>query len=149
MKRISLIIFTALWVGFIFYNSLKPAVDSAMDSSVIVNIISNILKKLNISIDNQLLSFLVRKSAHMFEFFVLFLLLYYLLNDLNRKSITSHILGLGCTLFIAIIDEGIQYFIEGRSSSIIDVGIDFLGALFGCLVVFLISLKKHESTLNN
>lgn len=149
MKRILLITFTALWIFLIFYNSLKPAVDSAKDSSIIVNIIDNILEKVNIKIEKQQLSFLVRKAAHMFEFFVLFILVYYLINNFNCEIFTSYLLSLGCALFIAFVDEGIQYFVEGRASSIVDVGVDFLGALVGWLLLFIINLKKWKSTLNN
>ena len=54
-------------------------------------------------------------------------------------------------LLISIIDETIQTFVDGRSGSIIDVGIDSLGFLLSILILAIIIInvnKKKEQTIS-
>lgn len=72
--------------------------------------------------------FLVRKAAHMTEYFILFLLVHRLLRWYRSEQPNWGIALLICVLYAAT-DELHQSFVPGRGASIIDVGIDMGGAL--------------------
>lgn len=122
--RFSLII-SILITLFIWMNSLLPADVSSAQSGFIVGIIDDILSFVGISINLNTLSLLIRKAAHFFEFFVLGIALSIYM--IKEKKKIYHVIWIG--LFIAIIDETIQLFVDGRGSSILDVGIDLIGIL--------------------
>lgn len=76
--------------------------------------------------------FLVRKTAHFLEYFILFLLFYRAFkNTTKNSSLRISLLSLIITFLYSITDEYHQTFINGRSGKIFDVGVDFLGGLFG------------------
>ena len=92
------------------------------------------------SIDQQLLTFLVRKGAHIFAYFVLGILMVNALRQVNlskfkfnRPATLSIIV---CALYAAS-DEFHQLFISGRSGEIRDIIIDSCAATVG---VFIISI---------
>ncbi|MBQ3215951.1 MAG: VanZ family protein [Oscillospiraceae bacterium] len=93
--------------------------------------------------------FILRKLGHFSEFAALGLFLRWLFGMLlNRKWLTLS-LPLACAVTVAFIDETIQIFTPGRYSSIVDVGIDSLGALTGILVLqiawlLLRRLRRHR-----
>ena len=81
-------------------------------------------------------AYLFRKLAHLFEYFVLGILVYINLDEYidNKATILSIII---CLLY-AISDEIHQLFIIGRSFGIKDIIIDLFGSLLGinlCLVI--------------
>lgn len=83
----------------------------------------------------QLVTFLLRKAAHMAVFFVLTALLLRALRDPlpNVRARTAAALGL-CGV-LAALDELHQRFVPGRSGQLKDVGIDLLGGL-ACLAFY-------------
>lgn len=92
------------------------------------------------SVDQQLLTFLVRKGAHIFAYFVLGILTFNALRRINlsrfkfnRPAVLSIIV---CALYAAS-DEFHQLFISGRSGEIRDIMIDSCAAIVG---VFIISI---------
>ncbi len=92
------------------------------------------------SVDQQLLTFLVRKGAHIFAYFVLGILTFNALRRINlsrfkfnRPAVLSIIV---CALYAAS-DEFHQLFISGRSGEIRDIMIDSCAAMVG---VFIISI---------
>ncbi len=137
--RFSLII-SILITLFIWMNSLLPADVSSAQSGFIVGIIDDILSFVGISINLNTLSLLIRKAAHFFEFFVLGISLSIYM--IKEKKTIYHVIWIG--LFIAIIDETIQLFVDGRGSSILDVGIDLLGIMFGLSTIKLYQKATHE-----
>lgn len=82
---------------------------------------------------------LVRKSAHVFEYFILGFLSFRLFQYHFPKN--SHIVAAGTvmlSLLFALSDEAHQLFVVGRQGKISDVGIDVFGivcALAFCLVL--------------
>ena len=92
------------------------------------------------SVDQQLLTFLVRKGAHIFAYFVLGILTF---NALWRVDLSkfkfNYPVGLSvivCALY-AVSDEFHQLFVSGRSGEIRDIIIDSCAATVG---VFIISI---------
>lgn len=70
-----------------------------------------------------LLHWIIRKSAHFTEYLVLFWLL--VRGPMARRP---HV-ALGLCAVYALVDEGHQLFVPGRTASLYDVGLDFSGAL--------------------
>jgi VanZ family protein len=125
-----------LWMAVIFMLSQQPASISSGQSGVFVEQLHHIAP----SVDQQLLTFLVRKGAHIFAYFVLGILMFNALwrVDLskfrfNRPAMLSIII---CALYAAS-DEFHQLFIIGRSGELRDIMIDSCAAMVG---VFIISI---------
>lgn len=79
--------------------------------------------------------FVVRKLAHFANFFILGFLFLLLAELTDGKCIKRTIfVALICGLIGALIDEGHQLFVSGRSGELRDVCVDFSGALFGCIL---------------
>ena len=125
-----------LWMAIIFMLSHQSASISSGQSGVFVEQLRHIAP----SVDQQLLTFLVRKGAHIFTYFVLGILTFNALwrVDLskfkfNRPAMLSIIV---CALYAAS-DEFHQLFIIGRSGELRDIMIDSCAAMVG---VFIISI---------
>lgn len=119
---------------FIFSNSLADSETSHEISGKFIDFL--FLRKL---LDNQIVQLVVRKAAHMVEFFLLgscvmgFALK---LRSCYQKSLFGF--SFFYVLSVAVVDEFIQTFSEGRTASVADVLLDFLGAILGFGIVFLI-----------
>lgn len=123
---------TILWMVFILYMSSKPAAESAADSSQIVDLL---LKWLGISGDfSEEMSFIVRKTAHFTEYFILSALITTTNIAFNNEKLNFSFILLMVVL-TALSDEFLQGFIDGRSSEVRDVLIDFSGGV-AFLVIF-------------
>lgn len=143
MKRI-LLVATILWMGVIFAFSHRPAYISAQDSSTfsdyVVIVQENVKEATTSEKIQRLMTFnaekLVRKSAHVFIYFILGLLVtltFYVYGTRNRYGLASVII---CVLYAAS-DEIHQYFIPGRGARVTDVLIDTCGSIAGILVALL------------
>ena len=126
-KKINLILLI-LWMIFIFIMSSFNSNDSSSQSGFIVNILNYIFK-----IDNlELLSFIIRKLAHITEYFILGVLMINCLKDYKIKNI--FIIAILLSILYSCTDEIHQLFISGRSGSIIDVMIDSIGIILGIYI---------------
>ncbi|MEG1345017.1 MAG: VanZ family protein [Romboutsia sp.] len=139
MKKKVFLILTILWMIFIFYMSNQPASISASQSGGFIGMLCNIpvigivikdLMKIGIA------EFLIRKSAHMFLYFVLAILIYNAINKDGRLK--AYLLSLLLTALYACTDEFHQLFITGRSGELRDILVDSTGALIGLLLIFVI-----------
>ena len=79
-----------------------------------------------------LLQTVIRKSAHVTEYFVLSLLTFRAMRhgSMDHHALRWSILTILVVVLIASADEIHQAFIPSRTSSIVDVGIDTVGGLF-------------------
>ena len=125
-----------LWMAVIFMLSHQSTSISSGQSGVFVEQLHYIAP----SVDQQLLTFLVRKGAHIFAYFVLGILTF---NALWRVDLSkfkfNYPVGLSvivCALY-AVSDEFHQLFVSGRSGEIRDIMIDSCAAMIG---VFIISI---------
>ena len=124
-----------LATAFIFSNSLKNSQESYADSDVILKIVEDVAEK--IAPKNCVdWSYIVRKSAHLFEFFVLGVFTTLLFLQVNRSRRVQVVSAFLYVTVIAAGDECIQYF-TGRTSCMTDVFIDVSGALAGIGVICL------------
>lgn len=80
------------------------------------------------------LDHLIRKCAHGFEFALLGLALCLFFTIFNIDKYNVIIYALFLVLFTAVIDETIQIKINNRTSSTIDVLIDFCGGFISCIL---------------
>ena len=130
---------TALLMVFIFIQSALPADLSRQESGVIVLLLSRIL-----SVDQESLSFAVRKCAHFTEYMLLGMSLFmtvreYLTGSSPAKeglSVVQPVSLIIGTLY-AVTDEIHQRFVPGRSYEIRDILIDNCGVTAGVLVMTL------------
>lgn len=93
------------------------------------------------------LQFIIRKSAHMFSYFVLGILSYravVLLQPLKPYRYAALI-----TVIYACSDELHQLFVPGRSGQIQDVFIDSLGMLIGFAIIYIIKRIKNKRMNHN
>ena len=138
-RLVFLFVLISLAIGFIFYNSLQNSEDSNNASGVLVKIFEQIADKIFGETDIDI-NYLVRKGAHLTEFFILGFAVMCVIQTAGLKYLGY---GLFSVLSIAVIDEYIQSFSD-RTSSVKDVLIDFTGAMLGfivCTVIFLICRK--------
>ena len=128
-----------LWMLFIFIMSSFNGVMSSNQSGSIATLIYNIF---NIS-DTEKVSFIVRKCAHVSEFFILGILVINLISKYNVKY--SYLISFIVCVLYASSDEFHQLFVPGRSGQVTDIFIDMIGVVLGlsiyCLIKYFKSLR--------
>ena len=120
---------SVLWMLVIFVLSNQPAAISSGQSGVIVGHLQQAMP----GVSTAILTFLVRKSAHIIAYFILGILMYRALRINIRRWRTRTVASfalLSCSLY-AVTDEIHQLFIPGRSGELRDVMIDSIAALVG------------------
>ncbi len=130
-------ILSLLTVAFIWGNSLKSIPESSAQSSVIADKVQSVVDPQQ-KVEPSLFHHVIRKLAHVIEFFFLGLFVggfaICLGYELKKRLISMPLL---IVLLIAVGDEWIQSFAE-RGSLVSDVLIDFAGALAGLLTAVVI-----------
>jgi len=132
MKKKSSIVLVLLWMIFIFIMSSFSAGKSSMQSGRIVKFIANLFNISNLNI----LSHVIRKLAHFFEYFILGILVY----NMIRKYDKLVYIGVIICILYAVSDEVHQMLVPGRSCQVTDILIDAFGA-FIAIIIFK-KLKK-------
>lgn len=120
------------WMGLIFYMSNQPGEISSKQSGIVIKMLEIMGISLKSSIADTA-TFIVRKTAHFTEYFILYMLIlnvlkYYM--KIKKAIIFSFVL----TFSYACTDEIHQYFIPGRAMAFKDVLIDSSGALLAMLI---------------
>ena len=92
------------------------------------------------------MQFIVRKGAHFAVYFALGSLCMLAMNTYNVPTKRKMAVSLSISLVYAISDEIHQIFVPGRAGQIRDVLIDFAGALFGVVIIWLIVLLFKRVT---
>ena len=123
IKKIISIILVILWMGLIFKMSSYNGIDSGNQSGFIVNFIANIFNINNLDI----ISFIVRKIAHLSEYLILGILAHNLIKNYNKKTFIAILI---CIIY-AISDEIHQIFVPGREFKLLDICIDSIGSIIG------------------
>ena len=140
------------WMAFIFIMSAQSAVQSSEISGGIVSkLISVFIKDFNsLSAEKQLeitniVTVVVRKSAHFLEYFVLGILSFLSARyNTKHKYITKMLYALIICVLYAASDEIHQYFVPGRACRITDICIDALGSAVAILLVVGIARPKKD-----
>lgn len=141
-----------LWIlaiGYFFIISsfsTTPAVESRAESKAVVvvveKIVNAVMHKTEDNSDSwvmeKTLHTIVRKTAHVVNFFILAFLHGMLFFVYSGKISNVVILTLLMGCCGAVTDEITQLFVEGRSAQLSDVFVDFSGTILACaLFVFL------------
>ena len=129
----------------ISYNSVKNI--SAWIKEAVIDLLNDTLKiRIEKTEENlELFSFIIRKTAHFTEYFVLsvFATLFMYTLKLNKVALSAISL-LICALY-AVSDEFHQSLVGGRAMMIMDMGIDTAGALLATAMLLLIfSLAERK-----
>ena len=118
--------FVILWAGLIFILSSVPRLESGLEQD-----------------------FLLRKLAHIFEYFVLTWFLYSAFSshylEVNKKHPPHRqalLFVLLLAVFYAVSDELHQTFVFGRSGNLRDVAIDLVGILTAIIFLYLIRVFR-------
>lgn len=115
------------WMAFIFFMSSQNGDQSSEQSSLVVQIFTWLGIDLN-SYFGDLATFIIRKGAHVSEYFILFILTYrVVLIYVDRKK--AKLYSLVVVFLYACSDEIHQYFVPGRGPAFKDVLIDTSGGV--------------------
>ena len=85
---------------------------------------------------------MVRKTAHITEYFILFILIYINIKEYKIKDIYK--VSIILSILYAIFDEFHQLFINERSGKVTDVLIDSVGVIIGYLFIKFINKRKNK-----
>lgn len=140
-------IFLILALGatfFIFSNSMQIAAESSRQSGRLVAVVSAAAQWLGFHADTGLLTVVIRKGAHITEFFLqsLFIGMIFVLGRRPFRERMIYVLFFG--LLTGCADEFIQKFSPGRGSLVSDVFVDFTGVLLAALVCLAVSLRREK-----
>ncbi len=141
--RIIFTIALIVCILFIFHNSLEEGTISAARSQAVMQKINALLAKVHLG---PLSQHTVRKLAHFAEFLLEGFLLMLCLRVYTKHFVRHVSWPLLGGLATALMDETIQLRIAGRTSSVVDVWIDFGGVTAGLLVALLWLLSGRGST---
>lgn len=135
---------TAFNILFIWVNSMLPSEVSAAFSRLVGRIIDFLLPGSGNPNAGQGHGIL-RKIAHLMEFFCLGMLLTWLVRMLRHKKWEHYVFPLLAGVAVASVDETIQYFVPGRGPGILDVCIDSTGVILGILLLsWIIEIKQQK-----
>ncbi|MBQ6153177.1 MAG: VanZ family protein [Ruminococcus sp.] len=137
VKRIARVVFpvlSVLMITFIFYQSSMDADASSVESGSLLEMINGFLSSLGIS--PFVSDHLIRKAAHFSEYFILGTLLFASMKVWLSKDVLILTYPAGAGLLVALSDEFIQTFSNGRSSEFKDVLLDLAGVLTAIVALY-------------
>ena len=146
MRKPSIVflIFAILTTAFIFSNSMQTAAESSGQSGMIVTLLERIAAGFGIAFSGEGAVTVVRKGAHIAEFFLLGLCWGGVFLAQGGRFLGKVIYVLFAGIFTACCDEWIQLFSDGRGSMVSDVFIDFSGVILAALVCFWIDCMRNK-----
>lgn len=126
---------------FIFYNSSRNAAESSASSAIF----SDFVTKFVPFASNDTIVVIVRKCAHVTEFFLQSFMIGWAYFFGKSKFSDKIVNVLFWGLMTACTDEFIQHFSEGRADLVTDVWIDFIGTVCAAAaVLFLTKFVKSK-----
>ncbi len=144
-KTVALAVANIAWLAFIFSNSLKDRAASADQSEGAEGFLRRVLTALGFSGNTEAVAeIVVRKAAHIFEFFVLCLLMYLLVSRFCKQYRGACLLAASVSVFAASIDESLQL-ISKRGASVKDVLIDSVGVIIALGLIALARRYKQKN----
>lgn len=140
-KRIIIsLILIAIWMIVIFLMSSEIASTSSARSDEIVRTIQSI----GVSTPAEILTFLVRKAAHICAYFILGILIFNLLKEYGLGAKKMILASIAIAMLYACTDEIHQMFVPGRSGEARDVLIDTAGAAAGVGMYAAVAMKLYK-----
>lgn len=135
MKKIVKLLLIVIWLLVIFLFSNQ-------DGSTSTSLTNGILEKYLFFVDSDIFFMIIRKMAHITEYFILGILVLNFINELkiDKKIVVSILI----CFILASFDEFHQLFIPDRTGRLLDVFIDMIGASLGILILSLIKNHKKQ-----
>lgn len=152
--RLTALLLLLCWMALIFILSAQPANESSQTSSKFVSKVIDVIYSdfESFSIEKQVtvtynLTFIVRKTAHFFEYFLLGVLSVITAFTFEKGNIYLKTLGAAIfSVLYAVSDEVHQCFVPGRACRLVDMLIDSTGSICAVtLVAIIIAVKRHKS----
>lgn len=144
LPRVLCVFMTALFMCFIFSNSLDTAEKSSKKSSIVTEAAQTVVDA--VSPGTVVQEHVIRKLGHFSEFAVLGAMLLICVRIYTKKYMKYIFVPLFVSLAAGVTDELIQLASSGRSSEVTDVAIDFSGAAAGIILCILfIIIHEHMS----
>lgn len=142
-------ILAVLCVLFIWGNSMASGEESGEMSGSVMDLVNGVLGKISPSL--QLSHHFVRKAAHFIEFATLGMLFAVNIRAFFPKRVYFVLFAIPCSFLVAVIDETIQLFSDGRACSFYDMLLDTCGATVAVAITFTVfciieKIKKKENT---
>jgi VanZ family protein len=134
------IILLIFWLALIFYMSSQVAATSSGLSRIFVEPIQPYAP----GFAESILTTLVRKSAHIFLYFVLGLITYSIAVKYSLRIRYKILYSWLFVIAYAISDEVHQMFVPGRSGEVRDVLIDAFAGLLGIMVYYYFSNRSGK-----
>ena len=137
MKKAHPFIWTSivvLYISFIFFNSLTPAVQSSKQSGTVLSMVLTMVDSIGLN-GAWITEHLIRKSAHFAEYSLLGMLLWKCFQSYKLQGKIWILAQAWMTILIPLTDETLQLFTEGRSGQISDVWQDVSGMIAGRLFI--------------
>ena len=135
MKKIIKLLLIIIWLLVIFLFSNQ-------DGSTSTSLTNGILEKYLFFVDSDIFFMIIRKMAHITEYFILGILVLNFINEfkIDKKIVVSILI----CFILASFDELHQLFIPDRTGCLLDVFIDMIGASLGILILSLIKNHKKQ-----
>ncbi|MCI8554010.1 MAG: VanZ family protein [Clostridiales bacterium] len=133
-----------LWIALIFGQSLLNGTASSSESGAVLRWLRQLFTLWGG--DQWITEHMIRKAAHFTEYALLGVLLIQTAGSWGYLR-SNPALPLFFSLFIPVLDEGLQLLVPGRSGQLSDVLLDFAGALTGmglCLLFRLVRRRKRS-----
>ena len=145
--KIISIILTIGFTLYIYHNSMYDIKQSDIQSGVVLRYLDKIFARMGY--DVTFTQYVVRKLAHFTEYFILGMIVTITLRVFSKNLNKYLFFELFLFFAVPVLDESIQMFYKGRSSSVLDVLIDFAGCIVGLglsrlLVHLYDSAETHE-----
>src|SRR5664279_3454038 len=137
LRRLLVLPLTTAWAAQIFWLSTE-----SFGSEHSKSMLQGLLNLLHINVSSEILEVLnliLRKLAHVVEYAILSILLYFLFLSCDRfiwRTRSAYWCIVGASAY-ALTDEFHQVFVHGRGASVVECLIDVTGAASGMLVVYL------------
>lgn len=130
-----------LWMGIIFGFSNQPN-----SGQVTHNIIEETITTVKTDTLIDIINFIIRKSAHMTEYFILTILFVSLYKEYTNNKNKIIIFSITSCFLYACTDEIHQLFIIGRTGQFIDILIDTIGGLLFIIPYYIYINKENSKT---
>ncbi|MBQ1440993.1 MAG: VanZ family protein [Clostridia bacterium] len=127
-KSVAFFSITFIWMVVIFIFSAQNGDESSDTSGFLLGLLCDIFRIEPSPEDASMMSFLIRKAAHMTEFGVLALLWLGTLRSGLRKALWNYPAAFALSSFYAATDEIHQLFVSDRAGQVTDWLIDSAGA---------------------
>lgn len=137
MKKLFKGILLVGWLCIIFIFSNQKGGDSSAMSNGVFTFLNELFPALESYMD--VVTFMIRKCAHIGEYFVLSLLLFSFLKEFSLEQKQFFFLSFMFCFLFACFDEIHQLFIISRNGTILDTFVDMIGYFLATCFEFAIS----------